>query len=295
MENKQKQEKEQAPQAPNASKWDILREIAVPASVFIFFVGALFAGVFFSIPDILPFAAILAFPLMLATMNFNGLTCFALSASILSLALALSSLPLWRTLVLFLTFALPSLVLMFYRSYPARMGKMITLFFEESSNLDSTSGVCALAVRTLKSKGFFRHIALLLWNKEQDTFRIAAGTSAYEIGTEIPSDSTFYLKCHSSLKPDCFRAPHSSANFLPSKFKARSALCAPLHLGGRRFGVLVAESHSTKPWSRVSQQVLYLFALVLSFAIAEFERRESMKRVSSIIKKKGSFPAGKNT
>lgn len=290
MENLQKHEKEQI---PKTSKWDILREIAMPMTVFVFFIGALFAGAFFAIPDILPLAALLAFPMLLAATNFNGLSCFALVASFFLLALGLSHLSHWRILVLFLTFALPSLVLMFYKSYPARVGKMITLFFEESSKLDSTHAVCSLAVRTLKSKGFFRHIALLLWNKETDTFKIVAGTSVYEIGTEIPSDSTFYLKCHSSLKPEWFRDPYSSAFFLPSKIKARSALCAPLHLGGKRFGVLVSESHSARPWSRVSQQALYLFAVVLSYVIAELERREGMKRVSSIIKK-GSFPAGSN-
>ena len=290
MEINENQEKERPPKANTRA---ILRETGAPASVFVFLSGVFIAGVYLSMPDILPLAALVSFPLLLASTNFSGLTCFALIGSLFLLAIGVSGLPLWRAVILFSTFALPSLVLLFYKSYPARVGKMITFFFEESSKLDSTQGVCALAVRALRGKGFFRHIALLLWNKETDTFKIVAATNAYEIGTEVPSDATFYISCHTSLKLESFSDPYSTAHFLPSKFKARSALCAPLHLGGRRFGVLVTESHSMRPRSMASRQVLYFFAVVLSYVIAEFDRRDAARRVPTV-SKKGSFPAGKN-
>lgn len=274
--------------------WGLLRECLVPFSIFILFIGTLSVGLYFSIPDVFPLAALLAFPLLLVVTSLSGWVCFVFTASFFLLALALSNLEPWRMLVLFLTFALPSIVLMLYRSYPRRVGKMIMLFCEESTKLDSTLGVCALAVRLLKSKGFFKHIALLFWNKETDKFKIIAATSAYEVGAEIPSDMTFYVKCHSSLKLARFYDSHSSLYFLPSKFKARSALCAPLHLGGRRFGVIVVESHFSRSWSRSSQQVLQIFAVVLSYVIAEFETRDGIKR-TAIAAKKGAFPAGKTT
>lgn len=274
--------------------WGLLRECAVPFFVFLLFAGMLGAGLYFSVPDVLPLAALLAFPLLLAVTGLSGFLCFLFIASFFLLALVLSNLGLWRSLVLFLTFALPSVVLTLYKSYPQRACRMITRFCEESTKLDSTLGVCASAVRFLKSGGFFKHIALLFWNRETDTFKIVAATSAYEVGTEIPSDMTFYVKCHSSLKPAGFYDPHSSLYFLPSRFKARSAFCVPLHLGGRRFGVIVAESHFSRAWSRSSRQVLLLFAVVLSYVIAEFETSDGIKRTAPPAKK-GAFPAGKST
>ena len=274
--------------------WSLLKECVVPFSVFIFFIGTLSAGLYFSIPDIFPLTALVTFPLLLVATSLSGLLCFVFTASFFLLALVLSNLESWRMLLLFLTFALPSIVLMLYKSYPRRVGTMVMLFCEESTKLDSTLGVCALAVRLLKSKGFFKHIALLFWNKETDKFKIVAATSAYDVGTEIPSDMTFYVKCHSSLKIARFHDPYSSLYFLPSKFKARSSLCAPLHLGGRRFGVIVVESHFSRSWSRSSQQVLQFFAVVLSYVIAEFETRDGIKR-AAVAAKKGAFPAGKTT
>lgn len=291
MEEKITEEKE----LPSSfSLWSILCECAMPLAVFLFFLGALSAGLFFSIPDVFPLAALLALPLLIASTNLSGILCFVLISSFFSLAIVLSGIEPWRMVALFLTFALPSLLLMFYRSYPRRVGKMITVFCEESTKLDSVLGVCSLAVRMLKGSGFFRHVALLQWNRESDKFKIVAATSAYEVGAEILSDSTFYVKCHATLKPARFRDPCSSIYFLPSKFKARSAICAPLHLGGRRFGVIVVESHFSRSWSRGSRQVLQFFAVVLSYAMAEFETRDGMKRAVSAAKR-GAFPAGKAT
>ncbi len=286
---------EEKGQQLKSSFWSILRECAVPLAAFLLFLGALCVGLFFSIPDVLPLAALLALPMLIATTNLNGLFCFVLVSSFFLLTLALSGIELWRMTVLFLTFVLPALVLMFYRSYPGRVGRMITAFCEESTKLDSMPGVCALAVRMLKGSGFFRHIALLQWNRETDKFKIVAATSAYEVGTEISSDSTFYIKCHATLKLDRFRDPYSNIYFLPSKFKARSAICAPLHLGGRRFGVIVVESHFSRAWSPGTRQILQFFAVVLSYVIAEFEMRDGMKRGVTGSMKRGAFPAGKST
>lgn len=256
-----------------------LRECAAPMFVVGLFLCAMAAGILLSVAEVIPLASMLTLSFLVITTNLSVSVCLVTVGSLTLLALTLSGLEWWRISVLFLTFMLPSLVLFFFRGYPARVANMLKSFCEESEKLETKQEICALAVRLLRGSRFFRNIALLLWDKRLDNFQIVAATSAYEIGSRVAGAATYYVKCHDTLKVASFIDPESSIYFLPSSIQARSAICAPVHLGGKRFGVLVAESSRARPWSRASRQVLHFFSTVLSYSLAELEKREKARAV----------------
>lgn len=166
------------------------------------------------------------------------------------------------------------------RRYPKEVFSLLNEMSEELLRENNSAIIAFCAVPFVAKIKRFSNVYIQLHDKEQDELVLVAGTQGYGLGSRLQRPRGVGWRCLQKGKPVMIMDTTRDLDYIPTSIPARSAVLVPLISGGKRFGVLGAESNSWRFFNLRDLELLSLFATHISFTLASIESQDLATQTS---------------
>ena len=166
------------------------------------------------------------------------------------------------------------------RRYPKEVFSLLNEMSDELLRENSASIIAFCAVPFVARMKRFSNVYIQLHDKEHDELVLVAGTQGYSLGSRLQRPRGVGWRCMQRGKPVMIMDTARDLDYIPTSIPARSAVLVPLMSGGKRFGVLGAESNSWRFFNLRDLELLSLFATHISYTLVSVESQDLATQTS---------------